>query len=156
MMTKRSSVGLLDTNVLVYAMNEGAAHHEIARRFVDDALGGVVLACLAMQVLTEYCATVTHPRKIDVPLQPWEACEEVEKFLACPVPVLYESREAIPIFCDLVAQHGVSRQNVHDAALAATMLANGVTRIYTANVRDFAMFEQIEVINPFEEPEEAE
>lgn len=150
-----NSVGLLDTNILVYAMNEGAPQHGIARDLVDDVLRGAVLGCLAMQVLAEFCATVTHPRKLEVPLEPWEACEEVAKLLSCPVPVLYQSREALPIFLDLVAEHSVTRQDVHDAALAATMLANGIRRIYTANTRDFLIFEGIEAVNPFQgEPQQ--
>lgn len=32
----------------------------------------------------------------------------------------------------------------------ATMLGNGVTTIYTVNEGDFAVFEEIKAVNPFE------
>lgn len=63
----------------------------------------------------------------------------------------YPSREMVDVLLSLLARRRVTRQYVHDVALAATMLANGVTRIYTANVKDFAPFDEIEVINPFKD-----
>jgi len=152
----KGDVGLLDTNLLVYQLDTTSPFHGVAHALVEDVLTGEVFGCLAMQVLTEFCATATDPRRLTVPLSPAAARVEVEKLLASPVPLLYQSREAAGIFARLIARHSISRQHVHDAALAATMLANGVTRIYTANSADFAMFDEIEVVNPFDAPPDRE
>ena len=49
---------------------------------------------------------------------------------------------------ELVERHPVTRGRVFDRQLAATMLGNGVTRIYTYNRPDFELLEGIEVITP--------
>jgi hypothetical protein len=42
----------------------------------------------------------------------------------------------------------VTRGAVFDLQLAATMLGNGVGKIYTVNRSDFEPFEEIEVLEP--------
>jgi predicted nucleic acid-binding protein len=42
----------------------------------------------------------------------------------------------------------IARQELFDLFLVATMVANGVTRIYTYNHQHFARFAGIEVLTP--------
>ena len=50
----------------------------------------------------------------------------------------------------LVAKYNVSRVQVHDARLAASMVAHNVTRILTFNLTDFERYESegIVAVNP--------
>ena len=48
----------------------------------------------------------------------------------------------------LVRRHSVLRKRIFDVQLVATMLANGVRRIYTFNVKDFRLFAEIEAVEP--------
>ena len=50
----------------------------------------------------------------------------------------------------LVVQHKVAGVQVHDAKLAAAMLAHGVYRILTFNTVDFARYTGIEAIHPLD------
>jgi predicted nucleic acid-binding protein len=50
--------------------------------------------------------------------------------------------------CWVALCHPVARQCVFDVQLVATMLANGVRRIYTFNMKDFELFPEIHVIEP--------
>ena len=50
----------------------------------------------------------------------------------------------------LVEQRPITGQDIHDLHLAATMLSNGVTKIYTFNTKDFEPIPGIEVMNPSE------
>ncbi len=146
---------LLDSNILVYAWNRQAPQHEAARELREQAFRGLLPACLCPQVLREFYAVVTHPRRVANPLPPLLAAGEIRKYLAGPVALLCPGPRDVRILADLVARYNVIGQEVHDAALVATMLANRVTRIYTANTRDFIMFEGIEAVNPFQgEPEQ--
>ena len=111
------------------------------------------MGCLAPQVLAEFYAIITSRRWAGVPLTPKEACEEVSAYAASPIPMIYPDRNMLSILLDLLESAGVAAQHVHDAALAATMLSNGVGCVYTANVRDFACFDGITAINPFESPD---
>jgi toxin-antitoxin system PIN domain toxin len=142
--------GLLDSNILVYALNRRASQHEAARQLRDQAFRGVRPACLCPQVLREFYAVVTHPRRIEDPVPPALAAEEVRKYLSTPVRLLSPGRRDLLILADLLARYDVIGQAVHDAALVATMLASSVRIIYTANTGDFAAYEEIEVVNPFE------
>lgn len=146
----RNDVGLLDTNVLVYAADALSPQHRAALRLRDDALRGTVRACLAMQVLAEFYAVVTDPRRVTTPLQPQQACVEIANYVSSPIAFAYPSRQTLAILRELLETHELHGQQVHDACLAATMLANGIRRIYTANTGDFERFGEIEVINPFE------
>jgi len=153
MMTDES--GLIDSNVLVYAWWYEAPQNERARQVRDAAASGDLSACICPQVLQEFASVITDSRRYDFPFDSVRAARQVRMYVAC-LPMIFPGPYAVELLADLVETHGMVRQHVHDAALVATMLANGVTRIYTANVRDFAMFEEIEAINPFEEPEEAD
>lgn len=49
---------------------------------------------------------------------------------------------------DLLRRRPVTGGDVFDLQLTATMLANGVSRIYTYNRSDFAMFRELEISEP--------
>ena len=147
--------GLIDSNVLVYAWWHEGPQNESARRLRDAAAVGDLPACICPQVLQEFASVITDSRRYDFPFNSERAAQQIRMYVAC-LPMIFPGPHSVELLADLVETHGIVRHHVHDAALAATMLANGVTRIYTANAQDFAMFEGIEVINPFEEPEEAD
>ena len=48
----------------------------------------------------------------------------------------------------LLKTYEVAKQEVFDLQLAATMLSNNVTRIYTYNQNDFSKFKELEVLTP--------
>lgn len=45
-------------------------------------------------------------------------------------------------------QHPVTGQDIHDLHLAATMISNGIKKIYTFNAKDFEPIPGIEVLDP--------
>jgi predicted nucleic acid-binding protein len=49
---------------------------------------------------------------------------------------------------DLLRRHPVTGGEVFDLQIAATMLANGVPRIYTYNTSDFEAFKELAVSTP--------
>jgi predicted nucleic acid-binding protein len=51
-------------------------------------------------------------------------------------------------WADLAEKHGVTGADIFDLQLVATMLENGVRRIYTFNREDFERFAELEVIMP--------
>ena len=60
-----------------------------------------------------------------------------------PVPV-----DVVDRWTDLVRRHPVTGRKIFDVQLVATMLGNGVKKIYTFNVTDFEPFADIEVLVP--------
>jgi len=49
---------------------------------------------------------------------------------------------------ELAEKHGVNGADVFDLQLIATMLENGVRRIYTYNQRDFEPFTELDIFTP--------
>ena len=64
------------------------------------------------------------------------------------IPVLAEHSATYSIWRGLVVQYRVSGRQVHDARLAAQMLAHGLTQILTLNGSDFSRYPGITVIDP--------
>lgn len=139
-----SDLALFDTNILVYAMNEDAEQHEAAMNLRDRALAGKIAARLAPQVLFEYVAVTTRGRVMTTPLSASDALEDVEEFVAA-FPIIHPPADIISRTLALARPLGITGVAIHDIHLVATMLANGITRIYTF---DDAVFAKIKTIEP--------
>jgi len=141
---------LVDTNVLVYAADTASSFHEPSRQLRDRGFRGEIPLVVTPQVLMEFFAVITSPRRVTTPRSPEEARAEVEKY-ARTVNMLkiYPDSTALEHTIELLQRHPqVARQEVFDLFLVATMMANGVTRIYTYNQQHFTRFAGIEVLTP--------
>jgi toxin-antitoxin system PIN domain toxin len=141
---------LIDTNVLVYAADTTAEFHQPSRQLRDRALRGEISLVVTPQVLMEFFAVVTNPRRVANPRSSADAREEMEKYLGTEaIGVIYPDQEILDRTLALLRQHPqVARQEIFDLYLVATMLCNGVTRIYTYNQQHFSHFRGIEVLTP--------
>ena len=140
---------LLDSNILIQATARDAPRHEQARRVCEEALAGRLEACIALQNLCEWYAVVTNPRRATHPLTIDEATRDLEAYLSPSPLTLLTFSPAVAQRLPMLLRQSASRgAHVFDVLLVATMLAHGVTTIYTENVRDFSMFRDIRAINP--------
>ena len=140
----------LDSNILVYAINEKGPYYIGARAILDMINKGELRVCLSPQVLSEFYAVITNPRKLERALSPQEAADVVERFLSAgAVLKLYPKKSTLKLTLKLVKHYQIKALDFFDAQIVATMLDNGVTTIYTVNERDFAIFEEIKAVNPF-------
>lgn len=144
-----SNHALLDTNILVYAANEDAPFHGPAQTLRDRGLRGELQLCVASQVLFEFFAVITDSRRIDAPLSCRDAAGEIEMYYHAPqITKIYPGADTIPLATDLMRRNEVTRQDIFDLYLVATMLSNNITRLYTYNRADFSRFQEIEVLTP--------
>lgn len=142
---------LLDTNVLLYTLAEASPFHEASRALYRQVVDGALEACVSPQILCEFVATCTDPRRFQPVLSVERALHECRVFWeAQSLKKILPSAGTFETMLGLIRRHRVSRQEVFDAFLAATMLDNGVTMIYTANAKDFLRFRELHVVNPFE------
>ncbi len=72
---------LLDSNILIYAEQAEEAHHATAKSLRDRALTGEFKACISPQVLSEFFAIVTNPRRVNAPLTAERALENCRTLL---------------------------------------------------------------------------
>jgi toxin-antitoxin system PIN domain toxin len=145
-----SEVALIDTNVLVYAADGTSEFHEPAKQLRDRGMQGELSLGVCPQILMEFFAVITNPRRVQQPRSPQEAREEVEKYLStAAIRKVYPGNNVLTRVLELLRQHPeIARQEVFDCYLVATMQANGISRIYTYNQQHFTHFTGIEVLSP--------
>jgi len=147
--TKGSELVLLDSNILIYATQAEAPHYLAAKRVRDQGLTGAIPACISPQVLTEFFAVVTNPKRVSAPLTCEEAIAEVKKYdQAQKLVKIYPGVNIVTRMLSLLERYAVTGIHIHDLHLVATMLENGVKRLYTFNTKDFTPFSDIAVLEP--------
>jgi predicted nucleic acid-binding protein len=134
---------LVDANILVYAASPSALQHQASRSLLESD----VRLCLAPQVLAEFYAVVTDRRRVTIPFTPTEARTFISELIA-RMEVLSVPPSVVSRWIELALQHGVKGAGVFDLQLAATMLVNGVSRIYTYNGSDFESLTELSVLTP--------
>lgn len=111
---------LVDANVLIYAVNTSARHHEASRRWLDRSLNGGETVLLPWLSLLAFTRLVTNPRVFDNPLSSHQALSRVRAWTHAPaarIPHpdgLHASRLE-----ELLATIGTGGNLVNDAHLAA-------------------------------------
>lgn len=143
-------VALLDTNILVYAADELSEFHIPSKQLRDRGMQGDLPVAVSPQVLFEFFAVITNPRRVTQPRSPQEAREEMEKyFRAATIRKIYPSNDIVERMLTLLQQYPqITRQDIFDCTLVAMMQTNRVKRIYTYNRQHFTPFSDIEVLTP--------
>jgi predicted nucleic acid-binding protein len=140
---------LLDVNILVHAAGAQSLRHAKAKELRDQAVTGEFEGCMAAQVLTEFYAVVTDPRRFRPPLTPSQAQREILAYLSSPLKLILPKETTVTRMLNLLGSKSVRSGKILDVFLAATVLDNGVRSIYTENIDGFEAIDGIEAINPF-------
>jgi len=123
---------LFDTNILVYVANRASPFHRKAKALREKAEKEELRVCVSIQNLCEFYAMVTDPERVERPLLPQVAREEVEKYLEAGFRVkVYPTEEALKTALELGAKYNIQGQRFFDILLAGTMLTQEITAIYT-------------------------
>jgi len=80
-MTTSNDLALLDTNVLVYAYQSLTDLYMPSRDLIGKGFSKELSLCVCPQVLCEFYATVTNPKRVINPATHKEAMAEIEKVL---------------------------------------------------------------------------
>ncbi len=140
---------MLDTNVLVYAYYEDSPHYPAAFSLLERTQNAGAGLCLSPQVFTEFFSTVTNPRRVSAPFSPEDALIEMDKIRSLPgLTLLPVPLDVLDRTIALARAHPTRGSHIFDVHLVATMLGNGIKKLYTFNAGDFEDFDEIEVITP--------
>lgn len=138
----------VDTNVLVQARFAPAPFHTMARQALTMHVGRTGQLCLSRQVMREYLAVVTRSQTWARPLPMTDALADLERLIR-QYHVLEDGRGVMQELIRLCHAVPLGGRQVHDANIAATMLAHGETQLLTFNKADFARFAPaVTVISP--------
>jgi predicted nucleic acid-binding protein len=128
---------LLDTDVLVYAINESAPEHEASLQVLEAALNHAIPAFLVPQVLLE-CYSVAISTRAQLALEPRDLLAEMRQWRSA-IPLL-EVKSEVMDELDRLGGVAVRRGGaIYDLFLVAQMRTHGIGEICTFNVRDFRL-----------------
>ena len=143
---------LFDTNILIYASDPTSRFNDKARKLLNDVLEGHVNACVSNQNLYEFYAIVTDPKRVAKPLGIKQASSLLQNYIEAEnLPKIFPKETNLTHLVHLIKKYKISKQEVFDAVLVATMLDNFVKTLYTADEKLFRKFTNIKVVNPFKE-----
>jgi toxin-antitoxin system PIN domain toxin len=138
---------LVDTNVLLYAVDTTSRFHSAAKDWLETVLTGDRRVALPWESLNAFVRVATHPRASARPLGCDEAWSHVTDWLAVEVvwtPVPTERHE--DVLGGLLTSYDVRGPMVSDAHLAALAIQHGLT-VCSADT-DFARFSEVTWFNP--------
>ncbi len=113
----------VDTNLLVYAHREDAAHHRAARAVIAGLAESPATWAIPWPCVHEFLAVVTHPRIWTRPTPMTKALDQVDAWIESPgIALLTETAAHWRTLRDLVQASRVDGPRVHDARVAALCL----------------------------------
>ncbi len=132
---------LADTNVLLRIVHRTDVRHSIAQAAVHKLGTKGHQLQTTSQNFAEFWNASTRPTERNGFGLTRDETDTLLGELEQSFPLLPDSPEVYPIWRRLVVDYDVSGVQVHDARLAASMVAHNVTRILTFNVTDFDRYD---------------
>lgn len=137
---------LVDSNVLIYAINKSSPKYKSARTFLKN-IYKVSIIYTAQQNINESIRILTH-RKFVKRLNPKVAVKKIKE-LTDNFSIVSPKVETIFLLMEFVKKYELAGDKIFDAYLVATAMTNDINIIATDNTRDFKMYEEIKILNPF-------
>ena len=129
----------VDTNVLVAARFMTAPAHVVACRCLDRAGDSEEPLHISRQIVREYLVVATRSQIWSKPLVMDDALKDAMGLISS-FTVLEDSPDVMAALIALCLEVPVAGKQIHDANIAATMLAHGERRLLTLNARDFRRY----------------
>lgn len=138
---------LVDANVLIYAVNSDAPHHESARRWLESALSGAEPVGMSWIALLAFLRVTTRRGILERPLPAEDAVAYIDSWLKQPsVELVVPGPNHWAILRALITASGTAGNLTSDAHLAALAIEGGWTLVSTDH--DFLRFSGLSVLNP--------
>lgn len=138
---------LVDANVLLYAVNEDAQHHDDSRRWLDGALSGADTVGFAWLGLLAFVRLSTKIGLFPSPLHIDEAMDRVHAWLAAgSAVILHPTADHTRILSSLLSDVGSGGNLVNDAHLGALAIEHRC-QIVTYDT-DFGRFDGVGWVTP--------
>lgn len=138
---------VVDLNILLYAVNSDAQHHQRIREWWESALGDEEIVGLPWIVLLGFLRLATSARVFPHPLAPNTAAAKLDVWLAHDhVRVVREKDNHWEQLKDLLHHTGTAGNLTTDAHLAAVAMTHDAVLVSCDN--DFARFKGLRWENP--------
>lgn len=138
---------VVDTNVLLYAVNASDAHHRSSVTWLDSALDGDDNVGFVWNALLGFARIATNTRLFPRALAVEEAMAQVHDWISAPSAHVLNPGERHPMILESVLTKSGSTGNlVNDAHLAALAIEHRAS-VVTFD-RDFDRFEDVRFFSP--------
>lgn len=127
---------LLDTNVLIYAMDKGSVHHQVADAILLNPNYNLFITT---KNISEFFA-VTSKHKIDLP-----SCLGFYAEVKSNFTILFPSFTSLLLFEKLVQKYQPKGNVVFDIEIISVMLDNDIDQIATFNQKDFINLTEVQI-----------
>lgn len=142
-----SDVGLIDTNLLIYAASQTSQFHERSKNFLEETLGSDPFF-LSIQNLVEFYSVITSAKQSRKPLEPHQARRKLKRLLESGFyKIIFPLPQTPQTLMTLLSRFRARASEIHDVHLASVMKDNKVDTIYTADTTIFARL-GFRAINP--------
>jgi predicted nucleic acid-binding protein len=137
----------LDTNILIYALNEQCAEHGNAYKLVTEIYNNPSEWIIADQVMFELLRALSNPHIYSNPISISASVKVVTDFRKdCGAQFCAYDQS---LFSKITAKYSKGHKNrLYDVLLAETLLYAGVTEFYTNNLKDFKNLGFNKLLNP--------
>ncbi len=129
----------VDTNILVYANVAAAPENLLAQTRLQELVRDGTEVWISRQILREYMARLSRPQSFTNPVPPAAITADVLRFQA-ENEVAEDGPSVTDQLLMLINSVSVGGKQIHDANIVASMLAHGLRRLLTHNVKDFQRY----------------
>ena len=138
---------LVDANLLLFAVDQTAAAHDVAASWLTEQLNGDRRVGLPWESLTAFVRIASNPRAYEHPLRPDDAWRQVGAWLAVSTVWIPTATDRhANVLGALIRRYQLSGNMIPDAHLAALAIEHGL-EVCSADT-DFARFTEIRWRNP--------
>ena len=149
MVTPPANPVFIDTNILTRATISAAPLHSQAQAALMQFRHEGRDLWISNQVIREYLANATRPQTYSQPIPVEQLLEQVKRFRTA-FRIADEASRVLDQLVALIAKIPLGGKQIHDANIVATMLAYGITTLFTHNVEDFRRFSAHITVLPLE------
>ena len=149
MVTPGVSHLFVDTNILVFATDARSPFASAAETELEQWRKQGTDLYISVQILREYLAVTTRLAPAQTVSPDYPAILGNLASFRSGFHVLEDTRLVSEKLCELVQRFAVKGRQVHDASIAATMLAHGLQHLLTHNGSDFTRFSPLITVHPF-------
>jgi predicted nucleic acid-binding protein len=135
---------LIDSNIIIYSINSSSPKHKTAQQFLQDNINRLDIA---HQNIFESLRVLTHPKFVH-PMLIKDALLAINN-IADNCNIIFPDYKTHRIALEIISKYKLSSDQVFDAYLTATALSNEIEFIATDNEKDFKIFEELKIVNPF-------
>lgn len=131
---------LLDTNILLYAIDEESKYFNSVQNLIND---DSMKFFITSKNISEFLSVITRIPNSGISIN--EALHVVEKFKTV-FTVLYPTEKSNSIFLELLKKYSPLGLKIHDYEIISIALSHKIKSIATVNKKDFESIEEIELI----------